>query len=85
MTLPNEGIERIEGLRKEPLNGEEFEPLNGEEFESDASTYNSVSIEGDPEEPGKTETLSTTPDTFEIDKWIGRGLKFPHVQDDGHW
>lgn len=60
-----------------------------EESLNEANEMNSIQesqpIEGDPEEPGKTETLGRAPDNAEIDKLIGRGLKLPQVQDDGQW
>lgn len=49
------------------------------------SVEESQPIEGDPDEPGKKETLGRSPDNAEIDKLIGRGLKLPQVQDDGQW
>jgi len=76
MTSPlSDDKEDEEGIDEEPLN----EEIEADDFGDIAP------IEGDPEEPGKTETLSLAPDTFEIDKLIGRGLKLPQVQDDGHW
>lgn len=68
--------EDIEHLNDKPLN---------EMIDAEDGIEESAPIDGDPEEPGKTETLGRASDSAEIDKWIGRGLKFPPVQDDGHW
>lgn len=67
-----------------PLPDQENEDISDNNIISEDA---GIPIESEDEitEPGKTETLAPASDNSEIDKWIGRGLKYPPVENDGLW
>lgn len=61
------------------------EPGNAKKPESPISTENTVDDDVEIDPSCKQETTSQAEDTKDTDKLIGRGLKLPHVQNDGLW
>lgn len=75
-------VKQSKGDSSDDSSGDSGDSSNEEDQEESEEL---VILEGDPAEPGKTETISQASDTVDIDKLIGRGLKPPPVQDDGLW